>query len=301
VLRHSFVLAAALAAFVALAVTGPAAARHTAAFPATVHAANGDIVVKARPVRIVSLSPTGTEDLFAVGAGKQVIAVDDQSDYPKSAPHTTLSGYTPNVEAIAGYKPDLVVVSNDIDGIVGSLQRLGITVLLEPAADNVAQAYDEIRQLGKATGHEKASTTVVHGMEKSLTKILRSVPKAGRHLSLYHELDPTYYSATSATFIGRIYKLFGFKNIADAADTTHSGYPQLSAEYIVNANPQIVVLADSVCCGQKLSTVKSRPGWSGISAVTHNRVITVDDSVASRWGPRIVDFARAVAAAAKRK
>jgi iron complex transport system substrate-binding protein len=289
-------------AALAAVLTPVAAARPQAAsFPVTVHAANGDVVVNARPTRIVSLSPTGTEDLFAVGAGSQVIAVDNDSDYPKSAPRTTLSGFTPNVEAIAGYKPDLVVLSNDTSGLVASLQKLGITVLLEPAADNIAQAYDEIRQLGSATGHASQAKKVVGGMEQALTKILRSVPKAQRHRSVYHELDPTYYSATSATFIGRLYKLFGFKNIADAADTTHSGYPQLSAEYIVASNPAIVVLADSVCCGQSAATVAARPGWSGLAAVRNHRVIAVNDSVASRWGPRIVDFARAIAAAARKK
>jgi iron complex transport system substrate-binding protein len=137
-------------------------------------------------------------------------------------------------------------------------------------------------------------------MEIKLTKLIRSVPKAHRHLRVYHELTPDYYSATSQTFIGRVYKLFGFTNIADAADTTHSGYPQLSAEYILTANPQLVVLADSVCCGQTAKTVAARAGWQQINAVRGNRVIAVDDSVASRWGPRIVDFAAAIAAAARR-
>jgi cobalamin transport system substrate-binding protein len=297
VLRPTLVLVAALAAVFAPA----AAARPAASFPVTIHAANGDVVIKSKPTHIVSLSPTGTEDLFAVGAGSQVTAVDSDSDYPKNAPHTTLSAYTPNVEAIAGYDPDLVVVSNDIDNVVESLQKLGVTVLLEPAADNIAQAYDEIRQLGAATGHGPQSTKVVSGMEKSLTQILRSVPKTNRHFTVYDELDPTYYSATSATFIGRIFKLFGFKNIADAADTTHSGYPQLNAEYIVSSNPQIIVLSDTVCCGQSAKTVAARPGWSAIAAVKQGRVAAVNDDVASRWGPRIVDFARAIAAVAKKK
>ena len=297
-LRRSLILVAALAAVLA---PFAAARPKAASFPVTIHAANGDVVIKSRPTRIVSLSPTGTEDLFAVGAGSQVIAVDNDSDYPKNVPHTTLSGYTPNIEAIAGYNPDLVVVSNDIDNVVASLQKIGITVLLEPAADNLAQAYDEIRQLGSATGHAPQATKVVSGMERTLTKLLRSVPKAQRHQTVYHELDPTYYSATSSTFIGRIYKLFGFKNIADAADTTHSGYPQLSAEYIVASSPDIIVLADSVCCSQNAASVAARPGWSGIAAVVHHRVIAVNDSVASRWGPRIVDFARAIAAVARRK
>jgi iron complex transport system substrate-binding protein len=298
-LRRTLIGAVALVAAALLAHS--AGARPAAdSYPVTIHAANGDVVIKARPTRVVSLSPSATEDLFALGAGKQVIAVDDQSDYPKQAPTTKLSGYTPNAEAIASYNPDLVVVSND-GGIVASLQKLGIPVVLEPAPDNVAGAYDEIRQLGQATGHTQQAATVVRTMQKQLTALIRSVPKAARHLKVYHELDPTYYSATSSTFIGRIYKLFGFVDIADAADATHSGYPQLSAEYIVSANPDLVVLADSICCGQNAATVAARPGWGGISAVRHRRVIAIDDSVASRWGPRIVDFARAVAGAARKK
>jgi iron complex transport system substrate-binding protein len=269
------------------------------AFPVTVHAANGDIVVKKRPVRVVSLSPSATEDLFAVGAGAQVIAVDDQSDYPKRAPRTNLSGFRPNTEAIASYNPDLVVISND-GGLAASLEKLGITVLLEPAPNTIAEAYDEVRQIGQATGHAATATTVVRGMQRKLTALIRSVPKRSRHLKVFHELSPDYYTATSSTFIGRIYRLFGFRNIADAADTSHSGYPQLSAEYIVAANPDIVVLADSVCCGQTAATAGERPGWQLVSAVRRGRVVTVDDSIASRWGPRIVDFARVVAAVAKR-
>lgn len=296
-LRRSLIALATLA--VALVVVPLVTASGTAGFPVTVHAANGDVVVKARPTHIVSLSPTATEDLFAVGAGPQVIAVDNDSDYPKTAPRTSLSGFTPNAEAIASYKPDLVVVSND-GGIVAALQKLGITVLLEPAADTVAQAYDEIRQLGVATGRVQAAATLVRGLELQLTKLIRSVPRSSRHLKVFHEISPDYYSATSSTFIGRIYKLFGFRNIADAADTTHSGYPKLSGEYILSADPDIVVLSDSVCCSQSAATVAARPGWQQVSAVQHKRVIAVNDSIASRWGPRIVDFARAVAAIAKR-
>jgi iron complex transport system substrate-binding protein len=289
-----------LAAAGAVALGQAAGAHRADGFPVTIHAANGDVTIAARPTRIVSLSPSATEDIYAVGAGKQVIAVDDQSDYPKQAPRTKLSGFTPNAEAIASYNPDLVVVSND-GGIVASLQKLGIRVLLEPAPDNIAEAYQEIRQLGVATGQTAQAAKVVRSMQKRLTTLIRTVPKASRHLKVYHELDPTYYSATSATFIGRMYKLFGFSDIADAADSTHSGYPQLSAEYIVATNPDIVVLADSVCCAQNASTVAARPGWARLAAVQHRRVIAIDDSVASRWGPRIVDFARAVAEAARKK
>ena len=297
-LRRSLILFAALAA-----VLGLVAASHGATappqFPVTIKATNGSVVVKKRPTRVVSLSPSATEDLFAVGADAQVVAVDDQSDYPKRAPKTNLSGFQPNVEAIAAYNPDLVVISND-GGLVASLEKLGITVLLEPAPDTIAQAYDEIRQIGRATGHADGATRVVRGMQSKLTALIQSVPKKSRHLRLFHELSPDYYSATSSTFIGRVYRLFGFKNIADAADSANSGYPKLSAEYIVSANPQIVVLADSVCCGETPGTVAERPGWQQVAAVLHHRVVTVDDSLASRWGPRIVDFARVVASVAKR-
>jgi iron complex transport system substrate-binding protein len=252
----------------------------------------------AAPHRIVSLSPTATESLFAIGAGSQVVAVDDQSDYPKNAPHTTLSGYTPNVEAISAYKPDLVIVAFDSGDVVAGLRKLGIRVVLQNAADDLRGAYAQILQLGALTGHKRDAAKLVASMKASIARVVAFAPKAGS-LSVYHELDPSYYSATSKTFIGRIYSLFGLRNVADAADSTASGYPQLSAEYILQANPSVIVLADGKCCGQTPSTVSARPGWRNIAAVRDRAIVRVDDSVASRWGPRVVDFVRAVAAALK--
>ena len=252
----------------------------------------------APPHRIVSLSPTATESLFAVGAGPQVIAVDDQSDYPREAPRTKLSGFTPNVEAIAGYKPDLVVLSFDTGGVVASLRKLSIRVLVQPAATDLGQAYAQIKQLGNVTGHAARAKAVVAGMKQRIAKVLAAAPKRSS-LSVYHELEPDLYSATSKTFIGKIYALFGLKNIADAADATGSGYPKLSNEYIVGSNPSLIVLADTRCCGQTPQTVAARPGWSNISAVRNRAIVRVDDSIASRWGPRVVNFVRAVAAAVR--
>jgi cobalamin transport system substrate-binding protein len=253
-----------------------------------------------RPHRIISLSPTVTEDLFAIGAGKQVVAVDSDSSFPRRAPRTKLSGVTPNVEAIAKYHPDLVLISYNPGGFASQLRKLGIKVVNEPAANDLKQAYAEILGLGHLTGHAAAAHAVVQSMKASLAAIVASVPKTRRHLRVYHELDPTYYSATSKTFIGSVYKLFGFRDIADAADTTGGGYPQLSAEYIIASNPQLVVLADTKCCQQTEATVAARPGWNTIVAVTHHRVVGVDDDIASRWGPRIVQFARAVARIARK-
>jgi cobalamin transport system substrate-binding protein len=248
------------------------------------------------PERIVSLSPTATEMLFAIGAGDQVVAVDDQSNYPADAPHSKLSGYEPNVEAIAGYDPDLVVASGDPGGLVDGLGKLNIDVLIQEAPKNLEGAYEEIDELGDATGHEQQARTVVSGMRSQISALIEQA-SAGSGLKVYHELGPDYYSATSRTFIGSIYTALGAKNIADGAGKKAPGYPQLSAEYILKSNPDLIVLSDTKCCVQTLEKVAARPGWKRIDAVQDGDVVEADDDIASRWGPRIVEFVRAVAEA----
>ena len=279
------------------AVTRPAA---PASFPVTIVASNGKVTVAKRPSRIVSLSPTATESLFAIGASRQVVAVDDQSDFPKSAPKTSLSGFTPNVEAIAGYRPDLVVIAYDPKGLSEALGRLGITVIHHDGAASFKGAYQQIRQLGLVTGNEAAAARLIDRMKSRIAGIVSTARKAGGGLSVYHELTPDLYSATSRTFVGKVYAALGLRNIADEADSVGNGYPQLSAEYVVSASPDIIVLADTVCCGQKPSTVASRPGWDGISAVRTGSIVRIDDSIASRWGPRLVNFFRAMSSALAR-
>jgi iron complex transport system substrate-binding protein len=282
-----------LALAVSLATAASAAAAN---FPVTLSSQAGKLTLAEKPVRIVSLSPTATEDLFAIGAGPQVIAVDDQSNHPARAPRTELSGFTPNVEAIAGYRPDLVVASLDAKGLVAALRKLQIPVLLQPAASTLADTYAQIRQLGRATGRTAAADALVAKLQRQVAAIRSSLPRTPARLTVYHEVSPDYYSATSRTFIGRVYSMLGLRNVADAADKTGSGYPKLSAEYIVGADPDLIVLADTLCCGQTAAKVKARAGWSGIAAVSNGGVIGVSDDVASRWGPRIVDFMRTVAA-----
>ena len=266
-----------------------------APFPVTINASNGPVQIAARPTRIVSLSPTATEMLYAIGAGKQVVAVDSDSNYPASAPHTSLSGYQPNIEAIASYSPDLVIAASDPGGLVKSLKSLSIPVLLEPAAQKLTDSYSQISQLGQATGHPVQATALDKQMRTQIAHIVASVPKPTKPLTVYNELDDTYFSATSSTFIGQVYKTFGLKNIADKAKGAGGGYPQLSSEYIVAANPSLIFLADTKCCHQTPATVAARPGWSHIAAVVHHQVVPVDDDIASRWGPRVVDFYRIVA------
>lgn len=300
-LRSLVLLVAATLAALALSVGGASGGDSAAsAFPVTVVASNGKVTVQNRPSRIVSLSPTATESLFAIGAGPQVVAVDDQSDYPKTAPRTALSGFTPNVEAIAAYRPDLVVIAYDPKGLSGALSRLGITVLHQDGAKSFKGAYQQIRQLGMVTGRESAAVKLVRSMKTRIGRIVADARKGRTGLTVYHELDPTLFSATSKTFVGQVYTTLGLRNIADAADSAGTGYPQLSAEYIVSSSPDLIVLADTVCCGQKASTVGARPGWDRVSAVRTGSIVRVDDSIASRWGPRLVNFFRAMSSALAR-
>jgi iron complex transport system substrate-binding protein len=299
---HRFTLVAAAAALAAVVLAGTGSARQSApaGFPVTITTAAGKVTVAKKPRRIVSLSPTATESLFAIHAGSQVVAVDDQSDYPKSAPRTSLSGFTPNVEAIASYHPDLVVAAYDPKGLSSALRKLGITVVVQDAAKTFKGAYQQIRQLGLITGHSAEAGHLVTQMKTRIAGIVRVSRPRGQGRSVYHELTPDLYSASSSSFVGKVYEALGLRNIADAADGSRSGYPQLSAEYIVAQSPDIVVLADGVCCGQTASTVEARPGWDRISAVRSGSIVRIDDSIASRWGPRLVNFFRAMAAALAR-
>jgi iron complex transport system substrate-binding protein len=298
-------LAAVLAAF-ALAFTGcggdgdgssspptssaPVQTTAAAEFPVTVEADNGSVTLAEEPDAIVSLSATATESLFAIGAGEQVIAVDDQSNYPADAPVTDLSGFEPNVEAIAGYEPDLVVAAYDPGGLVDGLERLDIPVLLQDAAPNLEAAYEQIVTLGEATGNVDGAETVVDSMRADIEELVTSVSGA-EGASVYHELGPDFFSATSETFVGSVYELFGLVNIADAATGADAGgYPQLTGEYIVSESPDLIVLADTKCCEQTAETVSSRPGWDGITAVQNGDIVEADDDIASRWGPRTVEF-----------
>jgi iron complex transport system substrate-binding protein len=275
-----------------------------AAFPVTVSPQNGSVTVKAQPEHIVSLSPTATEDLYAVGAGKQVVAVDSTSDYPAGAPVTSLSGLTPNIEAIVKYNPDLVIASQNSGGLVAALGKLGVPVLIEPAAATLADAYTQIDQIGAATGHAAQAATTVAGMKSQIAADVKQAGSDHAGVGYYWELSANpYYSATSTTFIGQIASLFGMKNIADAADkASDGGYPELSQEYIVSAKPQIIFLADNEAAdgGQSPAVVAARPGWSGIPAVSEHQVIALNDDIASRWGPRLPQLVAELAQAVEK-
>ncbi len=283
------------------AATDPAASTDAAAVPTTASPsapAGSEAGTGAVPSRIVSLSPTHTEILFAIGAGDQVIAVDDQSNYPPEAESlmTDLSGFEPNVEAIAGYEPDLVVTSGGGD-LAAQLDALDIEVWEGPAAVTLDDAYAQIEQLGAVTGHVAEAAELVGSMQADIEEIVAATPPVDPPLTVYHELSPDGFSADSTTFIGQVYSLLGLQNIADTAEGDSGGYPQLNSEAIISQDPDLIFLADSKCCGENVDTVAARDGWAAITAVVDGLVFTMDDDVASRWGPRVVDYLREVAAA----
>ncbi len=308
--RHMFLRSAALAAAV-LASTGAVGAGAGAqsrprgaggpsaqvpaangGFPVTVPTRYGPVRVASRPDRIVSLSPTTTEMLFAIGAGHQVVAVDNDSNYPAGVPRTTLSGYTPNVEAIARYRPDLVVVSYNPTppDLVASLRLLGIPTLYVPAASDLAQTYGEIATLGRVTGQVLGAQREISSMRRQIASVVASVRPRSRPLTYFYEIGyGPLYTATTDTFIGSVLKLAGLRNIAGAS-VAGSDYPEFSSEVVVRDNPTFVFVAD----GSSLSSIAARPGWSSLAAVRDHRVVELDQDIASRWGPRVVDLLRAV-------
>jgi iron complex transport system substrate-binding protein len=248
--------------------------------------------------RIISLSPTATEMVYAIGAGDQVIGIDDFSNYPPEAASKMqgLDGFNPNVEAIAALEPDLVLTDGTNPDFLGQLDSLGIAHWEGPAAVQFEDIYAQIEQLGAATGKIGEAAELVGGMQADIDAAIAALPVVDEPLTYYHELSSDYFSATSETFIGLVYSQLGLVNIADEADAD-TAYPQLSAEFIVSADPDLIFLACTKYCGDSPETVAARDGWADLAAVRNGNVIGLDDDVASRWGPRIVEFIQQVGTA----
>lgn len=259
-------------------------------FPVTVEFEPADpVTIEDEPQRIVSLSPTTTEILFAVGAGDQVVAVDEYSNYPEDAPLIEgLSGFTPNVEAVLDHDPDLVVIMTRGEGLVEGLNAAGVPVLVVPASDDIDHTYEQIEMMGEATGNTEEATDVVEQMQVDITEALSLVPQEFKDagLSYYHEVSSSYHSIADSTYLGQIFAEFGLASIATGGDD----YPQLTSEAVVAANPDIIFLANVKAEAMDAETVASRPGWETIDAVVNDRIISLDDDLASRWGPRVPEL-----------
>jgi cobalamin transport system substrate-binding protein len=267
-----------------------------AKFPVAVTTAGGTVTIPTHPTRIMSLSATATEMLYAIGAGHQVVAVDKYSTDPPNAPRTKLTGYETGPEGYIHYHPDLILLAQDTSGkLVSELNSLKIPTLLLPPANTMADTYGQFAEIGLATGHSAAAAQEVASIRAKLDAIVHKVGTKAKGLTYYQEIDPRLYTATSHTFLGALYARLGMVNIADPAQQTGNDYPQLSGEYLLKANPEYVFLADSVCCGQSAKSFDRRPGYSVLKAVHLGHVFTIPDPIASEWGPRVVDFLQMVA------
>jgi iron complex transport system substrate-binding protein len=261
-----------------------------AAFPVTV----GGLTLEAEPQRIVSMSATATEMLFAIGAGDKVIAVDNFSNHPaETASLEKVDAYQPNVEAISALEPDLVIISYDPGNLVEQLNTLSIPVYGAYAVSSLDGAYEQLEQLGALTGRLAEAVQLAGTMQTEIAALSATVSKVEPPLTYFYELDPTLYTITSNTFIGGVMSSLGLVSVADGVEAGND-YPQLSAEVLVEKNPNIIFLADTKCCAQSLQTVSERDGWADLAAVRAGNVVELDDDIASRWGPRLVDLVRVV-------
>ena len=240
------------------------------------------------PKRIISLSPSITEILFEIGSGNQVIAVDNLSNYPNEAPISDISAYDPNVEAISLLNPDLVILSYNIKNLKTALKKMGIETIYLPAPLNFEDILDQIDYLGLQTGNEDKAKKLISKM-KNRMKTLQKLRENETAIKIYHEIDPNYYSPSKFSFIGDIYQKLNYKNVADKADISNLGYPKLSPELIISENPDLIVLPGKD--NKYVEKVKLRPGWSYIEAVKKNNFLLTNNDIASRWGPRILNFA----------
>jgi iron complex transport system substrate-binding protein len=241
---------------------------------------------------VVSLSPTATETLFALGAGGLVKAVDNLSSYPLSAPRTDITSAAPDIDKLMAFEPDLVVLSEDTASTAAALAARSINVLTQPPAASLDDSYAQIRQLGAAIGKSAEAEQLVAGMKAKIAEIVSKTPPTP--LRYYHERTDQFASVTSASFLGQLYGLLNLRSIADAGAPPGAKDATLSAQAIIDANPDLIVLADTKCCRQTSDTLRARPGWGALTAVTTNTVVIVDDDLASRWGPRIVDLLQAI-------
>jgi len=267
-------------------------------YPLTVKFGGYTTKIAKKPTKIISLSPSATEIFYAIGAKSQILAVDNLSNYPAGTPISEISAFEPSVEAILAKKPDLVLLSIDstkAPQIRNALTKLGIPVLMEKAPATLQDVYAENTLLGRVTDRAAGAAKLNASMAKSIKEIVSKAKKSSK-VRIFHELDDTYFSVTSNTFIGKVYKDFGAINIADAAaGADNSGYPQLSAEYLLKSDPQVIFLADAQY-GVTAESVSKRAGWSQISAVKNKKIVELPADIPSRWGPRLVEFYKLIGA-----
>jgi iron complex transport system substrate-binding protein len=258
------------------------------AFPITVNDHDGKpVTVSARPQRIISYSPGVTEILFAIGAGAQVIAADQFSDYPAEAKalKNRVKYSNPDVESALALNPDLVAMSRAQRTSVERFRSAGLPVFYAPEADSLDTIMSNVRMWGRVTGHVEEAERVANEMASRIDAARAKVAAIPSGPRAYYELSDSLHSVGDRTFIGSILSLLKAQNVATGITTD---FPQLTAEAVISRDPQIIFLADAASAGQSLETLKKRPGWTSISAVKEGKVYPVDPNIGNRPGPRIV-------------
>jgi len=249
------------------------------------------------PQRIISLAPSNTEILFALGLGDKVVGVTDFCNYPEEAKSIEQVGtyFDPNIEKIFSLSPDLVLAIADLpEDVIAKMEELGIPApILNPA--DLEGILANIQLVGKATGAEKEAEALVSEMRGRIAAVTEKASEVKERPSVFCEIDATDpskpWASGPGSFMDAMIRLSGGTNVAADAE---SPWPQLSAEEIIAKDPDIIILADSKF-GVTPESVRERPGWEVITAVKEGAIFDIDDDLISRPGPRIVDGLEAVA------
>lgn len=245
--------------------------------------------------RIVSLAPSNTEILFAIGAGSQVVGRDELSDYPaqvKALPSVGGSMGQYSTEAIVALKPDLVLAAEiNTPELVKSLESLGLTVYYLKNPTTLEQMYGNLQIVAQLTGHESDAARLIDSLKTRVAAVDAKLAGVTNKPIVFYEIDATDpskpYTYGPDTFGDALISEAGGVNLATAAGIKDS-YPQVGLEQIVATNPQIIVLGDSAY-GATPDGVKARAGWGTIAAVKNGMIFPFDDNLVSRPGPRLVD------------
>ncbi len=260
----------------------------------------GRTVTLASPAkRVVSLAPSNTEILFALGAGDQVVGVDALSDYPPQAKSLQSIGGSMgqySLETIAALKPDLVLAAEiNSPELVASIEKLGLTVYYLPNPKTLEDLYTNIETVATLTGRDPVKLT--DSLKARVSAVDEKIAKATTKPVVFYEIDATDpskpYTAGPGTFIDLLITRAGGQNVVTKAGITDQ-YPQLSLEQLVATPPDLILLGDSLY-GTTADTVKARPGWDALQAVTDGKIYPFDDNLLSRPGPRMVDGLEALA------
>lgn len=252
------------------------------------------LTLAAPPHRLISLAPNVTEILFALGLGHDVVGVSSYSDYPSAAKRLpqVISYSTVDYEKILSLKPDLVVAAGIVPQMaIDKLRSLHVPVLVTDP-HNIAGILHDIRLVGVATGMPTAGRALAARLQTRINAIEATVRRATARPRVYYELDTTLYTVGHGSFVDALITMAGGTNIAG---TIMNPYPQLSAETLIAANPQYIILGDAYTGHVSVASVAARPGFATIAAVKLHHVYPFDDDLVSRPGPRIVDGLAALA------